>query len=152
MAAGDFHALALTEEGELYGWGDASANGHGRVKLTPRRVAALIGQRVQLMDARHDASSAVTEKDELFTWSSDVSYNNLGHGVDTPQATSKRVEGLGGARIASVAIGGYHTLAADEDGVVLAFGWSSALGLDDQDAMSTLRVRVRKSSDVLPFR
>jgi len=157
VAAGGFHALALTGEGELYGWGDASANGHGRVKLTPRRVAALIGERVKLMDARHDASSAVTEKDELFTWSSDGSYYNLGHGVDTPQATPKRVEGVGGARIAAVAIGGYHTLAADEDGVVCAFGQSLALGFDDLDVWTptpipALRVRVRKSPDVLPFR
>jgi len=40
---------------------------------------------------------------------------NFGH---TPQDTPKRVEGLGGARIAAVAIGVNHTLAVDEDGVV----------------------------------
>jgi len=51
VAAGKAHALVLTEEGELYGWGHACANGHRHEEPTPRRVAALSGQRVKLMDA-----------------------------------------------------------------------------------------------------
>jgi len=163
VAAGGDHALALTEEGELYGWGHACANGHGREEPTPHRVAALIGERVKLVHAQDDASCAVTESGELFTWSEDGSLYNLGHGVDTPQDTPKRVEGVGGARIAAVAIGGYHTLAVDEDGVVWAFGRRSGLGLYDPNpeddafvktptSIPTLRVRARKSPDVLPFR
>jgi len=136
VAAGEAHALALTEEGELYGWGHASANGHGRnghgrAERTPRRVAALSGERVKLVYARDDASCAVTEKGELFTWSDDGSAYTLDHGVYTLQATPKRVEGMGGARIAAAVIGGYHTLAADEDGVVWAISRRSALGFDD---------------------
>ena len=130
VAAGDHHALALTEEGELYGWGDACANGHGGEERTPRRVAALLGERVRIIDARLDASCAVTEKGELFTWSSSGTCYNLSHGVDTPQDTPKRVEGLGGARVTAVAIGGYHTLAADEDGVVWGFGEFTARLVD----------------------
>ena len=88
----------------------------------------------------------------------------LGHGVNEPQATPKRVEGLGGAKVAAVALSGFHTLAVDEDGVVWAFGMRSSLGLDDpnldpEDAhfvktptrIPTLRVRARTSSDMLPF-
>jgi len=47
VAAGNRHVLALTEEGELYGWGSEEANGHGSeaahlggYEHTPRRVAA----------------------------------------------------------------------------------------------------------------
>jgi len=137
VAAGYGHAVALTEEGELYGWGHGQANGHGREERTPHRVAALIGQRVKHVTAGQYSSCAVTEKGELFTWSStatwrpDHDFYELGHGVDTPQATPKRVEGLVGVRVAAVAFGACHTLAADEDGVVWAFGRRSALGLDD---------------------
>ena len=162
VAAGGDHALALTEEGELYGWGDGGANGHGREERTPRRVAALIAERVRLIDTGFDASCAVTEKGELFTWSQDGSQYNLGHADDTPQYTPKRVEGLGGARIAAVAIGVNHTLAVDEDSVVWGFGQRHALGLDDSipedvefvktpTPIPTLRVPARKSPDVLPF-
>ena len=56
----------------------------------------------------------MTEKGELFTWSRLGSMYNLGHGVDTSQATPKRVDALVGARAAAVAIGAHHTLAADE--------------------------------------
>jgi alpha-tubulin suppressor-like RCC1 family protein len=66
VAAGDGHALALTEEGELYGWGHWGANGHG-LALTPQRVAALIGVRVKLVHANYTCSCAVTEGGELFT-------------------------------------------------------------------------------------
>jgi len=131
VAAGFSHALALTEEGELYGWGSECANGHGREERTPRRVAALIGERVKLMAAGDDASCAVTEKGELFTWSEYGLWYSLGHGVNTSQATPKRVEAPVGARVAAVAMGEEHILAADEDGVVWAFGKRPALGLDD---------------------
>jgi len=151
VAAGTTHALALTEEGELYGWGQQSANGHGREERRPHPVAGLSGKRVKLVDAGQMTSCAVTEKGELFTWGKGG--YSLGHGVNTPQATPKRVEGLGGARVAVVAIGEKHTLAADEDGVVWAFGERQALGLGGLNPapvqtptpIPSLRVRALKS-------
>jgi len=157
VAAGGSHALALTATGALYGWGAANANGHERDTHTPHRVAALIGECVKFVAAGPGASCAVTEQGELFTWSARGSSHHLGHGVDTPQATPKRVDALVGVRVAAVAIGGCHTLAADEDGVVWAFGEEhGALGLDapereDDDVVLTpapipkLRVRALKS-------
>jgi len=161
VAAGHGHALALAEEGELYGWGDRGACGHGCVTRTPRRVAALTGslidERVKLVDAQGGASCAVTEKGELFTWGSS-NFFNLGHGVDTPQATPKRVQGLGGRRLAAASISVTHTLVADEDGVVWALGLSLPLAIaatpdpGEQNAyvktptpIQTLRVRALKS-------
>jgi len=149
VAAGEAHALALTEEGELYGWGDGAANGHGRDVFTPSRITALVDQRVKLIGARDCTSCAVTEKGELFTWSDDGSYYNLGHGVDTPQSTPRRVEALSGARVAAVAIGRLHTLVVDEDGVVWAFGQRSALGLDDPNP-ETENVLLAKTPTPIP--
>jgi len=151
VAAGNFHALALTEEGELYGWGHERANGHGREERTPQRVAPLIGQRIKLVNALDYSSCAVTEKGELFTWGAFTAEDNLGH--EGPQVTPKRVAGLSGVEVAAVAIGWTHTLAADVDGVVWAFGRRRTLGLgasgpEDRAAVPTptpiptLRVRV----------
>jgi alpha-tubulin suppressor-like RCC1 family protein len=167
VAAGSHHSLALTEEGELYGWGDGSANGHGRGEHTPQLVTALIGQCVKLVDAQSYYSCAVTAKGELFTWGEDNLWANLGHDLG-PQALSwtnlfpslfprsrpKRVEGLNGLKIVAVAKGRFHTLAADADGVVWAFGRSAtALGLGagtvgnakNPTSIPTLRVRVLNS-------
>jgi alpha-tubulin suppressor-like RCC1 family protein len=162
VAAGYCHALALTEEGELYGWGYEWANGHGREERIPQRVAALIGQRVKLVMARDSASCAVTEMGELFTWGAPSAETwgapsaegNLGH--EGPQATPKRVAGLSGVEVAAVAIGATHTLAAAADGVVWAFGQRSGLGLGALGPVAsghvptptpipTLRVRVLNS-------
>ena len=154
VVTGNCHALALTEEGELYGWGDEEANGHGREERTPQWVAALIGQRVKLVNAQLLSSCAVTEKGELFTWGSSSGWGNFGH--EGPQETPKRVEGLSGVEIAAVAMGRRHMLAADVDGVVRAFGRRRALGLGasgpEDDAavptptpVPTLRVRVLNS-------
>jgi len=52
VAAGQYHALALTEEGQVYGWGDRDANGHWRNKRTPQLVTALAGICVLLVYAQ----------------------------------------------------------------------------------------------------
>jgi len=65
-----------------------------------------------------------------------------------------RVAGLSGVEVAAVAIGCRHTLAADTDGVVWAFGRRQALGLGTPGPNAvlptptptpTLRVRVLNS-------
>jgi len=153
VAAGAHHALALTEEGELYGWGHEHANGHGHEERTPQRVAALIGQRIKLVNARDNSSSAVTEEGELFTWGDGP---HLGHTDHRRYFKPERVEGLIGIEVAAVAIGDKHTLAADADGVVWAFGRRVALGLGTSGPegradvpaptpIPMLRVRVRNS-------
>ena len=156
VAAGRYHALALTEGGELYGWGVGRVNGHGRAARTPHRVAALMGKRVKLLGAGSLSACAVTEEGELFTWG--VPWHGrgyfLGHGINTIQTTPKRVEALVGTKIAAVAMGVWDTLAADEDGAVWAFGERRATGLGGPDPripvrmptlIPTLRVRALKS-------
>jgi len=165
VAAGANQALALTEEGELYGWGREGASGHEQNEPTPRQVTAFVGQRVKHVSAGDSSSCAVTETGELYTWGNGEC-GQLGHedwDEDEPDETPKRVEGLNGVKVAAAAMCSTHTLVADEDGVVWAFGeppdeggvvWADMP--EESQAwhptpISTLRVRVRKSPDVLPF-
>jgi len=154
VAAGESHALALTEDGELYEW--------GRGQLVPQRIAELVGQQVKLVYAVESSSCAVTEHGELYSWSSTTdSTNHHGHGVGVPQQRPKRVEGLGEVTVAAVAMCSTHTLVASEDGVVWGFGMRCALGLDDNFPMlpyakaehptriPALRVRALKSPPVV---
>jgi len=135
VAAGDCHALALSEEGQVYGWGDGSANGHGQEQRTPQLVAALAGERVTLVYAQRNSSCAVTEKGELYIWGEGNFYSfNLGHGVAAAQQMPKRVEALRNVNVAAAAVCGTHTLVAGDDGVVWAFGMRAVLGLGEADA------------------
>jgi len=166
VAAGDRNSLALTEGGDLYGWGGGRTNGHGRDEPIPHLVAAFVGQRIKHVHAGAISSCAVTDQGELFTWGSGL-HGQLGHGDEEPEQTPKRVEGLRGVEVVATAMCETHTLVADEDGVVWAFGVRSALGLGDPDEESDSelpedmlmpspipapRVRARKFPDVLPFR
>jgi len=135
VAAGTFYSLALTEEGQVYGWGDGGANGHGQDQRTPQLVAALAGERVTLVYAQRNSSCAVTEKGELYTWGDgSLNSSSLVHGVAAPQPTPKRVEALRGVKVATAAVGDGHTLVAGEDGAVWRFGERVFLGLGGADA------------------
>jgi len=168
VAAGTLHAFALTEEGELYGWGDRSANGHGpnqaHFEPTPRQLTAFVGHPVKHVGAGRRSSCVVTEKGELFTWG-DGSFGRLGHNSVMDESTPKRVEGLRAATVTVSAISeSHHTLVADADGGVWAFGGGMALGLGTPGAVQpqdyvlqpspihTLRVRASESPGVLQFR
>ena len=124
VAAGYLHALALTEEGHVYGWGDGIANGHGQGQRTPQLVTALAGKRVTLVYADRYSSCAVTIKGELHTWggSGPIKCFHLGHGVATQQLTPKWVEALRHLKVVDVAICGIHMLVASADGAVWIFG------------------------------
>jgi len=108
VAAGSVHALALTEEGELYGWGYAEYSGHDRDESTPLQLTALVGHRVKLVCASALYSCAVTEKGEFFTWGRGE-FGWLGHGDGDHPFTPNRVEGLSGVKVAAAAICGTHT-------------------------------------------
>jgi len=118
--AGRHHALALTEEGELYAWGRQNANGHGpgqAHQATLHQLAALASKRVRHVAAGRHSSSAVTEKGVIFTWG-EGTLGQLGNGKDKAEGTPRRVERLRGVTVVAAAIGGVHTLVADEDGGV----------------------------------
>jgi len=131
VAAGDYHALALTDTGVVYGWGHGDANGHRQEQRTPQQVAALAGQRITLVYAQDVSSCAVMENGELYTWGRDGLH--LGHGHARTKLTPTRVEALRRVKVAAVAISNGHTLAADTDGVVWGFGERAAIGLGDAD-------------------
>jgi len=148
VAAGGCHALALTEEGQLYCWGWGGANGYRQganydthTRLTPGLLTALLGERVAFVDAKAVSSYAVTEKGELYTWG-DRNCHHFGHGeVDEGQAAPRRVEMPGGVQVAAVALGVAHMLVADADGGAWACGTRRALGLYSPDAWEVDGVR-----------
>jgi alpha-tubulin suppressor-like RCC1 family protein len=142
VAAGDRHALALTQRGQVYSWGpdgphnpvnesDNDGDVDGGVDrgdgdaYVPQLVRALRGKRVRAIAAgRCSKSCAVTEAGALYTWG-DNQRGNSG-----PRNRPKlAVTTLPGIHVVGVSIADEHTLVLAADGSVYSFGEGSGLGI-----------------------
>jgi hypothetical protein len=90
VAIGMYHALALTEEGMVYAWGENKeratlGNLHVETQLLPKPVEALRGVRVGSVAAAGGRSYALADTGELWAWGRDSDGDDvapLGHGEE----------------------------------------------------------------------
>jgi alpha-tubulin suppressor-like RCC1 family protein len=86
VAVGMYHALALSEDGTVYAWGEnyhRAVLGNPRVEIEwlPKPVEALRGVRMSSIAAAGIRSYAVADTGELWVWGMDKSGDvPLGHG------------------------------------------------------------------------
>jgi len=129
VAAGDSHSLALDNQGRLWAWG---GNGLGELgdgtttqRLTPVAVdlSALEGAAVVSVAAGGFHSLALDDQGRLWAWGPNV-FGELGDGTTTQRLTAVAVDlsALEGAAVVSVAAGGNHSLALDDQGRLWAWG------------------------------
>lgn len=80
---GDFHSLALEENGNLYSWGAGQKGecGHGKFEdvEVPTKVRFFEGRKIAQIAAGNHHSLALTNKNELFAWG-DGRYGQCGYG------------------------------------------------------------------------
>ena len=74
-----------------------------------------------IVAAKEDRTLILKSDGTVWSWGLN-DYGQLGDGSLTDQSSPTQVIGLSGATIASVAAGGYHSLALKSDGTVLAWG------------------------------
>lgn len=160
IAAGYVHNLALTDEGQVYSWGNGNygqlGNGTGgydfATSLVPVKVGgALIGKIVTQIAAGYFQSSVLTGDGKIYSWGSNYG-SALGNGSTTnanvPVATV--MDGvLAGKTVTAVAIGGLHGLALDSDGKVYSWG-DNAFGQhgDGGTTSSSVPVAVNMSGEL----
>lgn len=128
IAAGGWHSTALTDDGEVYGWGRGE---HGRLgfgddkssKMVPQRVQLLVGEEVVQVSCGGTHSVALTRDGRMFSFGRG-DHGRLGYGrkvttghpaqvpIDIPPPTDLNGEGSWCATL--VACGGRHTLALVE--------------------------------------
>jgi alpha-tubulin suppressor-like RCC1 family protein len=124
IAAGSFYSLAITEQGELYGWGEARLGqlGCGRQKLvfTPQKIVV----KEEPDDVLHKTHSSVSLRD----------------------AAEKSGPENGEGRVRKVAAGFGHTAAIMEDGQLYMWGLNAfgQLGIGDKKDTRYHPVRVVK--------
>jgi len=135
VATGTNHCLALSAEGEVYSWGDATGGVLGHADRSamagPRKVEALA--HVELISSALTTSAAVDHRGRLFTWGSthrigDNPAFGLGYELDperTMQLTPKRVDALSENRVVGVALSFGYLLVVTDAGVVFSCGHST---------------------------
>jgi len=136
VACGSCHCIAVTSEGQPYGWGsDISGQlglggpeaGNGSVVPNPMLISSFRGHVVEKVWCGGDASFALTSNAALFSWGSNL-YGQLGQGHDrTSEATPHSVVALDASKMSCLSVGKMHTLA-----VVAGTVWSWGRGCHGQ--------------------
>jgi E3 ubiquitin-protein ligase HERC2 len=148
VAAGASHSVALSEDGVLFSWGDASAvhgewryaepdspvlgdcevygRGLGRevapgADRVPQPVTALAGVRIATEAAGDFFTLAVSEAGAVYSFGKG-GHGRLGHGDRLNVRLPKQIQSLRGVCVLTVAAGGAHALALTRSGVVYSWG------------------------------
>ncbi|KAJ3679055.1 hypothetical protein LUZ60_017066 [Juncus effusus] len=131
IAAGHYHSLAVTTEGEVYAWGRNEEGQLGRGFNSPRngwsnpeRVRGLDGIKIRAVHASGVISSAIGEEGELFVWGRSKR-GQLGLGSEIIESKEpSRITSLIDHDIIKVSYGWGHALALTKEGKL--FGWGFA--------------------------
>ncbi|EPS71760.1 hypothetical protein M569_02995, partial [Genlisea aurea] len=147
VAAGAEHTAAVTEDGELYGWGWGRYGNLGlgdrNDRLIPEKVTASAGKKMVLVACGWRHTISVSSSGSLYTygWSK---YGQLGHGDFEDHLIPHEVEALKGHQISQISGGWRHTMAVTCGGELYGWGWNKfgQVGVGD-DADHCLPVKVK---------
>lgn len=136
-SAGEYHAVAVREDGSVWTWGDVLLLGdtdYSYVGTTPVQVPGL-SDAVEVT-VSFWANLAVRRDGTLWGWGYN-DYGQLGNGMGDYQSYPVPVVGLRNA--VAVVMGASHTLALHQAGSRWAWGenWGGALGIGTDDSHST---------------
>ncbi|XP_015230673.1 PREDICTED: probable E3 ubiquitin-protein ligase HERC1 [Cyprinodon variegatus] len=134
VSAGYRHSAAVSEDGELYTWGEGD---FGRLvfhqlflfyrflrkRIRPKVVEALQGMFIRKVCAGSQSSLALTSTGQVYAWGCGACL-----GCGSSEATSlrpKMIEELATTRVVDISIGDSHCLALSHDNEVYAWGNNS---------------------------
>ncbi|KAL7101943.1 hypothetical protein ACP275_08G087700 [Erythranthe tilingii] len=147
VAAGAEHTAAVTEDGELYGWGWGRYGNLGLGdrfdRLLPGKVSTVEGEKMVLVACGWRHTISVSSSGSLYTygWSK---YGQLGHGDFEDHLIPHKLEALRDSQISQISGGWRHTMALTTDGELYGWGWNKfgQVGVGDSiDHCSPVQVK-----------
>ena len=122
------HSLALTKDGEIYGWGYNYYGqlGQGTTKktarvTTPTKIStSYFDGEITAIAAGYNFSMAITEKGTLYTWGINT-YGELGIGSTTMQGTPQKISMS--EKVTAISAGWESSMVLTESGKVYVCGY-----------------------------
>ncbi|KAJ0032136.1 hypothetical protein NQD34_002217 [Periophthalmus magnuspinnatus] len=128
--SGDAQTLAVTENGQVWSWGDGDYGKLGRGGSdgckTPKLVEKLQDLDIVKVCCGSQFSVALTKDGQVYTWGKGDN-QRLGHGTDEHVRYPKFLDSLQGKKVVDIAVGSTHCLALTEDGDVHSWGSNDKL-------------------------
>ncbi|XP_077153037.1 E3 ubiquitin-protein ligase HERC2 isoform X1 [Ranitomeya variabilis] len=123
--SGDAQTLAVTENGQVWSWGDGDYGKLGRGGSdgckTPKLIEKLQDLDIIKVRCGSQFSIAITKDGQVYSWGKGDN-QRLGHGTEEHVRYPKVLDGLQGKKVVDVAVGSTHCLALSESGEVYSWG------------------------------
>ncbi|XP_061183765.1 E3 ubiquitin-protein ligase HERC2-like isoform X1 [Saccostrea echinata] len=123
--SGDAQTLCITDDDNVWSWGDGDYGKLGRGGSdgckVPMKIDTLMGQGVIKVECGSQFSVALTKSGAVFTWGKG-DYHRLGHGSDDHVRRPRRVSALQSKKVIDVACGSLHCVACTDTGEVYSWG------------------------------
>ncbi|TKS74835.1 E3 ubiquitin-protein ligase HERC2 [Collichthys lucidus] len=128
--SGDAQTLSVTENGQVWSWGDGDYGKLGRGGSdgckTPKLVEKLQDLDIVKVCCGSQFSVALTKDGHVYTWGKGDN-QRLGHGTDEHVRYPKLLDSLEGKKVVDIAVGSTHCLALTDDGEVHSWGSNDKL-------------------------
>ncbi|XP_052754599.1 probable E3 ubiquitin-protein ligase HERC2 isoform X2 [Galleria mellonella] len=143
--SGDAQTLCITDDDNVWSWGDGDYGKLGRGGSegckVPMRIDCLKGLRVIKVECGSQFSVALCQCGSVYTWGKG-DYHRLGHGSYEHVRRPMRVTGMQGKMIVSIATGSLHCVACTDNGEVYTWGDNDEGQLGDGTTLAAQRPRL----------
>jgi alpha-tubulin suppressor-like RCC1 family protein len=125
VACGDYHTLALTENGLLFSWGGSLWDKTGHKGGGIHKIERLTSQRIVDIACGDFHSLALNSEGQVYSWGGGGQNKNkgqLGHGNKKDLPHPELINFFKGKKVTKIACGDYHTMIMTKDEELYAFG------------------------------
>ncbi|GAB0100562.1 Probable E3 ubiquitin-protein ligase HERC2 [Sergentomyia squamirostris] len=143
--SGDAQTLCITDDDNVWSWGDGDYGKLGRGGSdgckVPTKIESLAGLGVIKVECGSQFSVALTRSGAVYTWGKG-DYHRLGHGSVDHVRRPKKIATLQGKKIISIATGSLHCVACSDQGEVFTWGDNDEGQLGDGTVSAIPRPRL----------
>ncbi|XP_076284957.1 E3 ubiquitin-protein ligase HERC2 isoform X1 [Lasioglossum baleicum] len=143
--SGDAQTLCVTDDDNVWSWGDGDYGKLGRGGSdgckVPMKIESLAGLGVIKVDCGSQFSVALTRSGAIYTWGKG-DYHRLGHGIDEHVRRPRKITALQSKKIISIATGSLHCVACSDKGEVFTWGDNDEGQLGDGTTSALQRPRL----------